>query len=415
MIRKLQPTNHYRPPIGYIYPTRCGGQREFASHRNRHLDELLGQWGIMKWAPRDWYDRHCVDDRIVIGIGHGAFDEHGGWVKQNGCWVHIPSKFGESCASLVFKTIESEGRTLYDYDVMRVMLQFVKDNDLTADRRSDEFRRDIAHVINYLHRLFPEEAVIDWALQALDVWYASRELDPTRFTVDHLREQAVEGAEGRVPREARKRWKYSMYDWMDMAIAALEKQEKDFQTACHFVRNISAENTFETKRYDGERVRVLFVQSSNWQVGPASRWEGYDLCLQYHPPKSGPLAGGIQIFRNFKRQAGAIDLRPIAFQFKRLVAERYGALLPDQSVFEMNRDQWLLPGYAHPWDPVYFFVADPTMEQKQVPPGEAVFLKSLTAPDIPVEGLVEPDEAVAIVCKCLERYREDPYLPIVRA
>lgn len=409
---KLLPTTYYRRPKAFSFPTRAG-VIQFESHEGRHHDEIAGQWAIMKWPGQSWLEEHCPDGKARLGIGNGPWDEHGGWVEREGAWVYVLRKLGESCASLVLKSITWEGRCLYDYDGMRPMIQFIRDNDLSANRSSDEFRRDIAHVIDYLHCVVPEEAVINWALQGLDLWYAGRDCDPSNFQLGHFADLIEAGYARHAPRTAQGRWRFSWAEWYEMAIMAIDRQQADWKVAVEYIRDLPPEHTFETDRYDGKRVRAVFVSLQNRQTGPASRWCGYDLCVQAQLDAAGSLEGA-QIFRNRKRLAGAIDIRPMAYQIKRLIAQRQGSQLPDE-ILGMTREQWLLQGYAHPWDRCFLFEADPSQEKELVPPGEAVFLRSLTARDIPIKGLIAQDELISIACDSLEYYQEDPYCLRIQA
>jgi len=392
--------------------TRVGREVSIDSHIRRHLDEEVARWATIIWATLPWLDRWFPNNRAKYGIGSDWADEHGGWVQFGNEWRYVPRKLGECCATLVLKQLEWEGRRLFDFDGMQKMLHFVTDNDLTADHRPDSWRHDLAHTINFLYDIEPDEELVGaWTMQALDIWFAGRDQDSENFTVEHLHALSQAGFAEQVPAPSRAAWRYTWKDWHDVAQAAIAKTQADFRQMERVIKDLPPEHTYVTSRYDGTPLKVAFVTESNRQTGAASRWCDYDVCVQLHP-QSSPLAGGLQVYRNRKRRVGTgpVDLQPIAYHLKRLSAWKDRDQLPPE-VQDLDQEQWLYPGYAHPFDRCYFFVADETVQEGSAPRGEGVFFKSLTAPGIPVP--VTPEEAIGIVIESLDRYQDDPYASLL--
>lgn len=408
---RLKPTSSFRPTEYWPMKTAAGPTVAIGGHRCRHIDEEVARWAIGKFATPAWLDQWMPELTADFGVGHGWADEHGGWIKEEGSWRYRPRKLGECCATLVFKALESNGRPLFDFAGMQKMLHFVTENDLTADHRPSNWRHDLAHAINYLYDIVPNHQDVGaWTMQAMDIWFAGRDCEPENFTVEHLYRLSQEGFADDVPSRARNAWIYSWDDWHEMAQAAISKTNADFKAMVAEIQGLSAENKYVLKNYDGAELKVAFVTCANRQTGAASRWCSYDLCVQLHP-KTSPLAGGLQVYRNKKRVVGAgpVDLRPIAYHCKKKAMQNEKARLPNE-VKQLSREQWLVPGYAHPWDRCYFFVADETMQSRKAPPGEGVFLKSLTAPNIPTP--ISRSEVIEIVIHCVDRHRDDPYVPL---
>lgn len=406
----LTPTKLYRPPVYWPTKTLADGIKQVGSHKARHADEEFARWSIKWWGTPRWFAKWFPNNQAEFGIGGGWADEHSDWIQTaNGGWQYRYRKTGECCATLVLKKLKYQNRSLFDYVPFQNMVRFITSNDLTADSRPENWRRDLAHTINFLYDIVPNEELVGaWTMQAFDIWFAGHNCDPDNFTVDHFYKLAKGGLVNEVSSAARDEWLYSWDDWLEVANAAIAKTHDDFHLMDQLIKDLPASSTFTTTRYDGNPLKVAFVTETNRQVGAASRWNGYDVCVQLHS-KHSPLADGLQVYRDRKRAAGPVDLRPIAYHLKRIAAHQERDRLPPQ-VQELDLDQWLLPGYAHPYDRCFFFVADETVASTDVPPGEGVFFKSLTAPKIPTP--ITPEQAIAVVTHCLTRPQKEAYTPL---
>jgi hypothetical protein len=393
-------TNAYRPPRWFTFQTNSGVSLRVGFHPRPHLDEILALWLILRWATAQWIDEYCPNREVLLGIGLGPFDEHGGHVDGQ----YLPRKRGHSCATLVAACLpDPRGVLLCDFQPLFKLMAFVTTNDLGALDRDKDYWFDLAHVINSLYEIESnQETVIRWALQALDAYYAGIRWAPSEFHISfmHAKMKAEAYARGfQVPTGGP--YLFTADQWNNFGVEAVVAAQDDFHQALQELRHLPREQVFETRRFDGASLKMAWAWNARRHAGAAIRYLRYDAFVQAHPVSGCSLAGGVQVYRNLKRKPGPFDLRPVAYQLKCLE-------IPE--LRRLPREDVIAEGYANEDDRWYFFVSDRPPEE--APPGEAVFNRSLTAPEIPPTEL-DPASIFEVLKWTATTYRSgDPYAPI---
>jgi len=123
------------------------------THNMAHYDEGVAACLANQYGNESFLKKYCRDNKLYLGIGGGDFDEHS---REGGAF----KKKDECCTTLMAKALGVD-----KCPELRKIIRFTQIND----RKGSQHPRDIATVLNHLHRQNndPEDQVenINWAMQ----------------------------------------------------------------------------------------------------------------------------------------------------------------------------------------------------------------------------------------------------------
>ena len=109
------------------------------SHFNRHFDELLAGWLIIKFGDIGFIEKYAEDEIITLGTGEGIFDEHPK--------VNELQRQNECSATLVAKALGIRERP-----ELKRLLDFA----LNRDRHGPQLL-DLVYITNLWRQKFPDK------------------------------------------------------------------------------------------------------------------------------------------------------------------------------------------------------------------------------------------------------------------
>jgi hypothetical protein len=240
---------------GELIVTIAGREVPINTHNMAHYDECVAACQANQLGDEAFLNKYCRDGRLCLGVGGGDLDEHsreGGNLKDE----------NECCATLTAKILGLDKKREW-----RNILRFTQIND----RKGSQHPRDIATVLNNLHRQNndPDAQVenINWAMQGtlvkLHDW---RNRD---FTIEHI---------AKVAKELIGEKKITVEDidpdtWLEKGETALRVHQEYFENAlAEFREKFASRNLWAAKvKFGARELPIVAIESNNYRMGAALR------------------------------------------------------------------------------------------------------------------------------------------------
>ncbi len=233
----------------------AGKEIPINTHNMSHYDEAVAACLANQFGDEYFLNKYCHDNRLYLGIGGGDFDEHsregGDYKKKNEC-----------CTTLMAKALGVDKRP-----ELQKIFRFTKIND----RKGSHHPRDIATVLNHLHRqnIDPEAQVenINWAMRGTMVKLYDWENGD--FTIEHIAKVAKQLiAEQKITIED-----INPDQWLKKGQDAIILHQKYFEDALvEFTEKIALGQVRAIKiESDGRILPIVAIESDNYRMGAALR------------------------------------------------------------------------------------------------------------------------------------------------
>lgn len=149
------------------FPMRLSDGTSFIirTHPGTDMDEVLGSWLIRLRATKEWIIENSqeIDGKLVIFLGVGEASQRGVFNE------HVARDLGgdesNSCATLVAKSLR-----IMDDPILKTLITY----GLTEDTKGTQSPFDVPMFLKHARSLGRDNSEnIQWAHQALDIWYAN--------------------------------------------------------------------------------------------------------------------------------------------------------------------------------------------------------------------------------------------------
>lgn len=267
------------------------------THAQPHLDELLALYFLWSFGSQKFILENSTWDemlasnlgkktwrdypgRLFVGCGESPYDEHGKGDLSSSCRL-VAKDLGLS------------------FDIFGTLVKQVEHEDRNGAGKT---QRHLAAVVKQLFREgYSKEEVYDWVSKFFDAVHSSERKLIAKVQGDvmslNLSSKAAEDDEIYARLNATRRpWfflniescakliaqeegKEEGESWLEFGLAAMQAKQKRFKEAMEVVENGEI-YTIHCSVVSGKRIDLVVVESDNDQVGPASRKQGFQVCIQ---------------------------------------------------------------------------------------------------------------------------------------